>query len=262
MSCRAYLLLFSLFTFLAQPVTAQSKEPYVSVSISKARFMVSGSVANEETKQAAVNVVTKQCGVADYSAVKIDPRVYQFKDYWSLELEDLLADCKLMTFGFIRYQRTTTSAARFPRLSRSVLNSELRFRDGTHHKFAEIMRDVTVVNFLEPWLGPSRQQIPELNKLALAHKDLRVVGISFDTEMTDDSSLWKFSDSMIQFPLARADKVLFGRFANIADYEVLPMTFVVVDGHVRRSFIGGGYKVDQELRDLVADILENRRKPK
>ena len=101
-----------------------------------------------------------------------------------------------------------------------------------------------VVNYWATWCGPCREEIPELNKFALANKDtVTVVAINFDGS-SGDQLQQEIDDMGITF--ASTD-LQTGEELELVKPNVLPTTYVLQNGKLINTLLG-----PQTLQDLQA----------
>jgi thiol-disulfide isomerase/thioredoxin len=110
--------------------------------------------------------------------------------------------------------------------------------DGALHRVGDYRGKIVVLNFWATWCPPCRTEMPDLNRLADAHRGGDVVVIAISDETWD--AIRAYTD---RFPMS----TVVGRFtsepprgsvAGLA-YKGRPTTIVVGrDGRVRRQLIG------------------------
>ncbi len=102
------------------------------------------------------------------------------------------------------------------------------------------------VNYWATWCGPCREEIPELNKFALEHKDaVTVVAINFDGS-SGDQLQQEIEEMGITF--ASTD-LQAGEELQLTKPQVLPTTYVLQNGKLINTLHG-----PQTLQDLQAEL--------
>ena len=102
-----------------------------------------------------------------------------------------------------------------------------------------------VVNYWAVWCAPCREEIPELNRLALRGR-VDVYAVNFD-EVQGDTLLQQAAELDIQFPLLASDP---GARLGIARPTVLPTTLILTpEGDLATRLIG-----PQTLESLEREI--------
>ncbi len=104
----------------------------------------------------------------------------------------------------------------------------------------------TVVNYWAEWCKPCIKEIPELNRLAREHPELRVLGVNFDGT-TGEELARQVADLGIAFPLLAVDPA-----AQLGTERpvVLPTTLIVnPNGQLVATLVG-----PQTLESLLAAV--------
>lgn len=102
------------------------------------------------------------------------------------------------------------------------------------------------INYWATWCGPCREEIPELNKFALQHKEsVTVVAINFDGS-SGDQLQQEIEEMGITF--ASTD-LQTGEELQLTKPSVLPTTYVLQNGKLINTLLG-----PQTLQDLRAEL--------
>ena len=109
-----------------------------------------------------------------------------------------------------------------------------------------------LLNFWATWCGPCRAEIPEIERFAKAHPDVRVVGISVDERASTRAVKTMASKLGATYPILHDVE---GRASAPYAVRSLPTTFVIdAEGNVHASWVGG---IDQKgLEHLVYEQHE------
>ncbi len=132
----------------------------------------------------------------------------------------------------------------------------LRDRDGQVRPLAELLGDVTILNFWATWCGPCRQELPELERLAAEHKglSLRVLAINVDSPRPAVEAFIANTDLLLDvFFLDAKTQASLG-------IDKVPFT-VLLDGEGRVVRVYPGYSREgmQDLKEQVRNLLGKRR---
>ena len=136
-----------------------------------------------------------------------------------------------------------------------VLKLELPTLDGKQFKLAEQRGQWVVVNYWATWCGPCIKEMPELDELDRARKDVVVIGLAFEETTPED--LKEFLKSHpVSYPIALVDT-----YAPPDTFSVpkgLPTTHVIApDGKLAKSFLGPVSRADIErLIDSPAGVAK------
>ena len=131
----------------------------------------------------------------------------------------------------------------------------LRDRDGQTRPLAELLGEVTVLNFWATWCGPCRYELPELERLAAEFKGqpLAVLAINVDSPRAAVEAFIANTDLLlpVYFMDARTQASL--------GIDKVPFTVLLDgDGKVVRVYPGYSKEGMHDLRELVAALLGKR----
>ena len=136
------------------------------------------------------------------------------------------------------------ASATTPEISSEVLALDLPTLDGKTFSLAEQRGHWVVVNFWATWCGPCIKEMPELDALDSARKDVTVLGLAFEETTTEDL-LGFLKSHRVSYPIALVDT-----YAPPAAFKVpkgLPTTHVIgPDGKLAKSFLGPVTRADIE----------------
>lgn len=131
-----------------------------------------------------------------------------------------------------------------PTAPAAVLELELPTLDGKQFNLAEHRGQWVVVNYWATWCGPCIKEMPELDALDLARKDVDVIGLAFE-ETTPEDLKGFLETHAVSYPIALIDT-----YAPPATFSVpkgLPTTHVIgPDGKLAKSFLGPVSRADIE----------------
>lgn len=98
----------------------------------------------------------------------------------------------------------------------------------------ELRGQPVILNFWATWCGPCKAEIPELNRFAAAHPDVKLLGVAVDSGTLP--VLERASEQLgIQYPVLRGNSGVQQRYG----VRSVPTTFLVdADGIIRQSHVG------------------------
>ena len=124
------------------------------------------------------------------------------------------------------------------------------YRDvqGNQGRFVDLQGQWVLINYWATWCRPCREEIPELNALAMEQVDSIIVfGVNYD-EVTIDELVSQIETMGIEFPVLREDP------AGILGYPrptVLPSTYLIdPGGKLARSLQG------PQTRESIMSVIE------
>ena len=177
----------------------------------------------------------------------------------------VLASLLLTTLssGSVAQQPSATppSSTAHPQLTNlpvSVLDAELKSARGRSFRLSDYSGKVLVINLWATWVGPSRQETPELVKLQARFwsQGVRVVGLSTETPDTsaDEVHLWVRS-FRVQYRIGWATPDV--AITLMQGRDAIPQTFVVSrTGRIVRRFIGfNPIKTPSQFRQAIEEAL-------
>lgn len=129
----------------------------------------------------------------------------------------------------------------------------LKSLDGTNLRLSEFRGQVVLVNFWARWAGPSRQEMPALNRINAIYQraGLVVLGVSVDEDLRRAT---EFAAALhVSYPMLFDTGEEIGRRYLI---EKLPMTILVDRAGVIR-FVNVGFKRgdEQSYLDQIRELL-------
>jgi thiol-disulfide isomerase/thioredoxin len=111
---------------------------------------------------------------------------------------------------------------------------------------AELRGQVVVVNFWGTWCPPCRAEIPEINQWAVAHPDVRVLGVAVNSGSGD-----RLAEAASRLGVSYDVLEATGTVVRDWKVSVFPTTFVIgKDGTIKAARTGA--LSGEELQDLVA----------
>lgn len=146
-------------------------------------------------------------------------------------------------------------------LPASVLDAELKSARGRSFRLADYSGKVLVVNLWATWLGPSRQETPELVKLQ-AHfwsQGVRVVGLSTESPdmSADEVHAWVRS-FRVQYKIGWATPDV--AITLMQGRDAIPQTFVISrTGRIVRRFIGfNPVATPSQFKQAIEEALNDK----
>jgi thiol-disulfide isomerase/thioredoxin len=128
----------------------------------------------------------------------------------------------------------------------------LRDRQGQVRPLAELLGEVTVLNFWATWCGPCRQELPELARLAAEHqgRSLQVLAINVDSPPAAVEAF--IAHTKLLLPVYFMDE----RTQSALGIDRLPFT-ILLDGEGRVVRVYPGYSREgmQDLKRQVKNLL-------
>ena len=107
--------------------------------------------------------------------------------------------------------------------------------DGSHFDLTEARGQIVIIHFWASWCPPCRAEMPLLDRFALSHPGVRVVGVSFDRRR--DIGDVRKAMTGLSFPTAMAAA---GGVNGFGEPRELPVTYVVdASGQIIARFAGG-----------------------
>ncbi len=129
----------------------------------------------------------------------------------------------------------------------------LKGLDGKNMRLSEFRGQVVLVNFWARWAGPSRQEMPALERINNTYQraGLVILGVSIDEDL---ARAHEFADSMhVSYPMLFDTSDGTGtRYA----IEKLPVTYLIDRGGVVRFFNVGFKRGDEKIYlDQIRELL-------
>lgn len=129
-------------------------------------------------------------------------------------------------------------------IGKSAPDFALKGLDGKNMRLSEFRGQVVLVNFWARWAGPSRQEMPALERINNTYQraGLVILGVSIDEDLRRAR---EFADSMrVSYPMLFDTSDATGTHYAI---EKLPVTFLIDRGGVVRFFNVGFKRGDEKL---------------
>jgi len=144
-------------------------------------------------------------------------------------------------------------------LPSSLLDRELNTIDGRPLKLSDYSNRTIVLNLFASWCGPCRMNLPDLIDLKRSYvgHPIEVIGLVSQKNDPDLDAVRKFvRDQGVNFEVIW-DTENFGDslIKAVNGRSVLPDTFIIVRGNVRKTFFGfNGSMTPQQLRQTLDQI--------
>ena len=107
--------------------------------------------------------------------------------------------------------------------------------DGQSFDLASARGHVVVIHFWASWCPPCRTEMPLLDRFARAHREVTVIGLSFDKRR--DEGAVRQAMTGLSFPTALASRARTNGFGTPSQ---LPQTLVIdASGRIVARFVGG-----------------------
>lgn len=248
-------LIFVQFFMFCQLVAAQSADSTVTIKIQSGNFIVSGIVADEQTRMSVVNTISSIIGnKADFDELKVNRSFDAFGLGWHEDFEravDKIKNWKSGVFVFIKPQTES-----LPDMPQEIWNAEIRLLpDNGIIKPSDFQNKIVVLFFLEHWCGPCLSMADKLQEL-YAEKpvgELEIIGVSTEPESKEDLRKL-FEVKKYRYKLGLGEKSMLGKAAKISDFHGIPQTFLVRKGKLNGIFIGDSPKVFDYLKSQILKI--------
>lgn len=123
----------------------------------------------------------------------------------------------------------------FPVVSWSI-DLELTDYDGKTHNLSELKGNWLVINYWATWCPPCLKEIPMLSDYHEEHQNVKVFGIHFEQDVSDEQ-LNDFKDTfLISYPLIPINKNV---VRELGMAYALPMTvFISPEGDIVKKYTG------------------------
>lgn len=144
-------------------------------------------------------------------------------------------------------------------LPSSILDRELTTIDGHELKLSDYSSRTIVLNLFASWCGPCRMNLPDLIDLKRSYvgHPIEVIGLVSKKNDPDLDAVRKFArDQGINFQVVW-DTENFGEslLKEVNGHSVLPDTFIIVRGTVRKTFFGFNASMSPQLLRQTLDQI-------
>jgi thiol-disulfide isomerase/thioredoxin len=144
-------------------------------------------------------------------------------------------------------------------LPSSILDRELTTIDGRRLKLSDYSNRTVVLNLFASWCGPCRMNLPDLIDLKRSYvgHPIEVIGLVSQKNDPDVDAVRKFvRDQGINFQVVW-DTENFGEslLKIVNGRSVLPDTFIIVRGTVRKTFFGFNASLSPQLLRQTLDQI-------
>src|SRR6185436_7000017 len=146
-----------------------------------------------------------------------------------------------------------------------ILDRELTTIDGRQLKLSDYSNRTIVLNLFASWCGPCRMNLPDLIDLKRSYvrSPIEVIGLVSQKNDPDIDAVRKFvRDQGVNFQVVW-DTENFGDalVQAVNGRTVLPQTFVIVQGRVRKTFSGfHEFMTPKLLRETLDQIAQEPKK--
>jgi peroxiredoxin len=125
---------------------------------------------------------------------------------------------------------------------------------GQEISLADFRGKIVVVDFWATWCPPCIYQVPELNKLWLAHReagDVAVIGVAVDVEGVEVVGPW-VAEQGVEYPIVMGDETLAREFGALG---FPTMAIVDPDGNIESLHVG--LIEFEELENLLRGVADS-----
>jgi thiol-disulfide isomerase/thioredoxin len=131
-------------------------------------------------------------------------------------------------------------------IAAKTVDFELPDLDGRLHKLSDYRGKWVVVNYWATWCPPCLEEMPELERFHINHKEKDAIVLGVNLQMIDTSELKEFVEQQfISYPVLREEPA---SNTELGQVPGLPTTFLVApDGHLAARQVG----------PVTAAMLEN-----
>jgi thiol-disulfide isomerase/thioredoxin len=144
-------------------------------------------------------------------------------------------------------------------LPSSILDRELTTIDGRQLKLSDYSNRTIVVNLFASWCGPCRLNLPDLIDLKRSYvgHPIEVIGLVSQKNDPDLDAVRKFvRDQGTNFPVVWDTENLSESLIKVLNgRSVLPDTFIIVRGTVRKTFSGFNVSVSPQILRQTLDQI-------
>lgn len=252
-------LIFIQFVLFCQIVAAQSVDSTVTIKVKSGNFIVSGVVADKQSRMFVIEIVSTTIGdKADFGELKVDRSFDSFGFGWRESIKesvDKMNNWKSGVFVFIKPQTET-----LPDMPHEIWNAEIRLLpDNRTIRPSDFQNKTVVLFFMEYWCGPCLSMADQLQKICTENslEDLVIIGVS--TEPESKESFGKlFEVKKYGYRLGLGDKTMLDKAVKISGLSAIPQAFLVRDGKLDGVFLGSSTSVIDRLKTLIREVSDKK----
>jgi thiol-disulfide isomerase/thioredoxin len=165
----------------------------------------------------------------------------------------------LACFVYAQAQAQNPQAQSVVTLPSSILDRELTTIDGRPLKLSDYSNRTIVLNLFASWCGPCRMNLPDLIDLKRSYvgHPIEVIGLVSQKNDPDIDAVRKFvRDQGMNFQVVWDTENLTESLIKLVNgRSVLPDTFIIVRGTVRKTFFGFNASVSSQLLRQTLDQI-------
>ena len=162
-------------------------------------------------------------------------------------------------FVWTQAQNQTTPTQTVVTLPSSILDRELTTIDDRHLKLSDYSNRTIVLNLFASWCGPCRMNLPDLIELKRSYvgHPIEVIGLVSQKNDPDIDVVRKFvQDQGVNFQVVwDTENIGDSLIKAVNGRSVLPDTFVIVRGTVRKTFSGFNPSMTTQLLRETLDQI-------
>jgi peroxiredoxin len=265
MNARKIFLPLALLLLFCQSFYAQTAAPDSSVTIKilNGRRILSGSVADENSKKQIIEKVQTALGSGvDASRLKIVPNAVPFNIGWETSFDKSLAKLKNWKNGiFVFTGAAVNQLSEYPNVPENILNARITLDNNKIVRLADYGNKIVALFFLESWCGPCRTQADEFNKFysQMSSPDLEIIAVSSETDADERKEFQEFvRRQKFSFQTGWAEKSLFDATIKISKMNGVPQTLVVRNGKLYGVFFGANARINKQFEALIKKMLADK----
>lgn len=249
-----------LATFTANAQSAFQKEPVIEITAKNGLFYIEAGVRTEAERDQLRGLLRENLGekIVAEKIIAYGPELVS-SGGWDIEVAADLKKIKNWKNGIYRWKPDPVKAkAAFEKYLASVEVNE--YGKGTKTKLIDPSKKVTIIHLMATWLGPGRLQQPVFQELYEKYgpAGLDVVMVTVE-EMDTLELLKKYVDQMkLNFRYAVPPEDFAVKTMKFTQTSAIPITFIVTDGRIRLTTVGGSPNQTAMIRQMVEETFDHK----